>query len=509
VKSIDDLVLANVNGEEITRRHLVERLLDYRGDDALDKMVNRTLVFREARKIKLEVSDQELDAKIKELQDRFASEEDFRDFLRRSHLSEEKLRDETRNTLLVQRLALRDAPISDDELIQYDARISTADRPTVEKWIKKLDGGGDFSDVASECKDSSIKQTGGRLKPFLRFEMLDVAAAIEDQKLKPGQYTKTPVKLAETRWAVILLNRRIPVAGNASESERERLVAATTAYRVDQYLTQLRGKADVKKKALTEPTVAVVDGDAVPRAQLVSRLLDYQGEETLEQMVNRTLLLQAAKKVGVAVTDAEADKQLADVKEQFKDHPEVYQSFLTRSGLTERQLRDELRYTTLLERTVLKETPITEEDLKRYDIRMLSAPTRAIAAQWIQQLDGGADFEQLAKENLDDPKARESGGRLKPFMRTEILDVWRVIDEQKLKPGAYTKVPTTLTDNSWVVIKLERVLPVSEVTPLERTLMEKLILRYRTNIWPDQARGHAKIAYPVPLAAVIAERKGN
>ena len=56
-------------------------------------------------------------------------------------------------------------------------------------------------------------------------------------------------------------------------------------------------------------------------------------------MVNRALLLQGAKKQGVTVTDTEADKRLAEVKEQFKDKPDVYQSFLVRSGLTEKQLR--------------------------------------------------------------------------------------------------------------------------------------------------------------------------
>jgi hypothetical protein len=506
-KSLDDLVLVNVNGQEITRRHLVARLMEDRGEDSLEKMINRYLVFREAKRLKLSVTDAELDTRLKELQGKFNSEDDFQGFLKRSRLTEEKLRDETRNTLLLQKIVLHDSPISDEELVQYDARMATAeDQATAQKWIAELDGGGDFALIAGRSVDASLKQSGGRLKPFLRFEMLDVSAAIEDQKLKQGQYTKAPVKLAEKKWAVVLLQRRIFVGPGTSLVERERLSASALAYRVDQWLQRVRGKAAVQRKPLTGAVVATVDGEPLQRDQLVARLLDYQGEETLEQMVNRTLLLQAAKKLSVAVTDEEADKRLADAKAQFKDNPELYQGFLTRSGLTERQLRDELRFTALLERVVLKESPVTETDLQRYDIRMLTAPTRAVALKWIKELDEGGDFAQMAKERLADPQAREAGGRLKPFMKTDILDVWRIIDEQKLKPGMYSKIPTTLTDGSWVIIKLERVIPVADATQLERTLMEKLVLRYRMNIWPEQTRAHARIAYPVPLAAVIGAR---
>ena len=40
----DDLVLARVNNEEITRRQLVARLIEYRGEESVEKMINRAIL---------------------------------------------------------------------------------------------------------------------------------------------------------------------------------------------------------------------------------------------------------------------------------------------------------------------------------------------------------------------------------------------------------------------------------------------------------------------------------
>src|SRR5438067_9809332 len=74
-RSIDDLVLVNVNGEEITRKQLVARLIEYRGDDALEKMINRVLVYREAKRLNLSVTDAEIDGRMKELRDKFSDDD--------------------------------------------------------------------------------------------------------------------------------------------------------------------------------------------------------------------------------------------------------------------------------------------------------------------------------------------------------------------------------------------------------------------------------------------------
>src|SRR4051812_42843235 len=96
----DGIVLANVGTKEITRRELTARLVEYRGDEALDKMIGRVLLQQEAKRLNLTVTDEELDLKMREIQTRFQAESAFRNFLKSSHLTENQLREETRSTLL-------------------------------------------------------------------------------------------------------------------------------------------------------------------------------------------------------------------------------------------------------------------------------------------------------------------------------------------------------------------------------------------------------------------------
>jgi parvulin-like peptidyl-prolyl isomerase len=505
--SLDDLVLASVNGEEITRRHLVQRLLDYYGEDALEKMTNRVLLLQAAKRGNITVTEDEVKKKIEQFRSQFVTERDYHSFLERSNLTEKQYQEENRHTLLLQKVALKDSPVADEDLQQYDIRMIVApDKASAEKWEKELEGGADFGKLAAErSADPAGRKAGGRMRTFLKIEMLDVWRAIDDQKLAPGGFTKKPVMLTTDQWVLIRLERLVPVS-STSATEKDRLVTLVTRYRMDQWLAQARAKAEVQKKPFTEAVVATVNGEPITRAQLVSRLLEYQGEQALELMINRTLLLQSAKKSGVTVTETEADKALADFKGKFKKADD-FQSVLTRNNITEKQLRDELRYSALMEKVALKEAPVTDEDLVQYDVRMMVAPDKNAAEKWIKELDNGGDFAKMAAERTDDPDGRKTGGKLRPFLKIELLDVWRAMDEQKLKPGSYTKKPVFLTDNTWVIIKLENRIAASTLTDEEKARLTAGIKQYRVSQWLNQtlasAKAAGKISRPVPLTPQV------
>ncbi len=508
--SLNDLVLASVNGEEITRRQLVTRLVEYRGEEALDKMISRVLLQQEARKMGVTVTDADVEDRLKDLKRKFRSEADFRTFLERNGLNEKRIVDEMRNTLLIQRVALKASPITDVDLQEYDASLLIApDKATAEKWVGELAAGADFKKLAAERnEDKALRGTAGHLAPFLKSEMLDVANAIEAQRLLPGTYTKTPVSL-NGKWAIIRLETRIQVS-QAAASQRDRLAAAVTEWKVDQWLTQTREKAarNIQRRGLDAPVVATVNGEPITRGQLVSRLLQYQGDETLQLMTNRAMLLQAARTQKVEVTPAEAEKRFTATRAQFPDET-AFRAFLTRSNLSEQQFRDEIRFQVLMEKVALHENPVTDDDLTQYEVRMMVAPDQKEAQSWVKELDAGADFAAMAATRSLDPDGRNTGGKMKPFIRVEMLDIWRVVNDAKLKPGAYTKTPVLLTDNSWVLVKLERTIPVSTVTTAEHDRLAAIVTRYRVEQWLVQARQKAKIAFPTAIAGRVVEDAGG
>lgn len=499
----DELVLANVGTKGITRRELTSRLTEYRGEEALDKMIGRVLLQQEAKRLNLTITEEELDLKMREIQTRFQTEGAYRNFLTSSHLKESQLREETRSTLLLQKVALHNAPIKDEDLEQLDIRmIVAADKPTAEKWIKDLEKT-DFVEMASKSSaDPKLRQARGKMAPFIRIEMLGVAKAIDDAKLKLGDYTKTPVALDSGKWGIVRLERRLPVEVSTSPAERDRLVAMVTAYRVDQWMSQSRAKAQVTRNGADKDPVATVNGQAIPRIQLTRRLLEFYGDEALQQMANREILLQAAQAQSSVVTDAEADQLFKEVRQKFPTDAE-FQTFLNRSFLTEKQLRDEVRYNKLMERVALKESPVTDTDLQQYEIRMITVANPAKGEEFIKKLNEGEDFGKLASFHSLNPDGRVAGGRMRPFLKIDMLDVCRAMEQQGLKPGAYTKKTVLLTDNSYVLIKLENIIPAAQLPPNELEKLRKRVVEYRIGQWLTQARGRTKVDYPVPLETVL------
>lgn len=507
---VDDLALAIVYGEKITRRQLVDRVVDYFGELTRERMINRRLIELAAAKAKISVTPEEVEQRYAAIRSQFRSEADLKAFLERNHLTEERYRDEIADTMLLRKVALAASPVSDDELQQYHVRLLTAsEEATIEKWLKQLKAGVPFLKlVKEESTDPALKQVDGRMKPFLKIEMYDLGQAIVDQKLKPGQYTRKPIKLGSGGWALLLLEG-ITVVSQASMVERERLTQFVARYHIDQWLEQQKKAAKIELKPLTESVIAVVNGSPVQRSELERRLLAAYGEESLELMINRLLLLRAAAGSKVTVTDAEAAQKMAEVRARFGS-AEEYQAFLTGSNLGEAQLRDEVRYNTLMERVALAENPIVPEDLMRYDIRLLVAPTREAAARWASELDAGADFGRMASERSVDPNGKLSAGRMKPFLRTEALELWRIIDSQKLQPGEFSKTPVLLSDGTWVLLKLENKLTADGLAPDERKKLTAAVADYRTGQWLRQTLQRAEeggqIKRPVPVSAVLAQK---
>jgi len=134
---------------------------------------------------------------------------------------------------------------------------------------------------------------------------------------------------------------------------------------------------------------------------------------------------------------------------------------------------------------------------------MLTVANPAKGAEFVKKLNEGEDFGKLASFHSLNPDGRVAGGRMRPFLKIDMLDVCRAMDEQGLKPGGYTKKTVLLTDNTYVLIKLENIIPASQLAPSEKEKLRKRIVDYRIGQWLNQARSRTKVDYPVPLEAVL------
>jgi peptidyl-prolyl cis-trans isomerase C len=199
--------------------------------------------------------------------------------------------------------------------------------------------------------------------------------------------------------------------------------------------------------------VAKVNGTEIKKEELVktaeqlhkqmpgvTQTADFY-RRVLENLVNRELLLQEAKAVGITATDVEINKQLADLKAKFPS-PEKFQDELKAEGMTEAELtqraRDAFIVQKLVETKIVNGLVVSEAEEKAFydqNQAQMKRPERvhvrhilikvdksasdvekqkakAKAESLLEKIKAGGDFAKLAQENSDDPGSKARGGDL-------------------------------------------------------------------------------------------------
>jgi len=216
--------------------------------------------------------------------------------------------------------------------------------------------------------------------------------------------------------------------------------------------------------------VAVVDGENVPRSQyeqLISQARktfkqdkrDFPKAGTAERkqldqqavafLVQRVELAQAAEDMDIEVTDKDVQARLDQIKKQyFAGDEKRYQKQLKQQGLTDAQVRRDVRANVISEKlfdAVTKDVKVTDADVKKYyednqaqygtpesrEVRHILVKTRAQANKLYDQLKAknGANFAALAKKYSQDPGSKDQGGKynvvkgqtVAPFEQTAFL----------------------------------------------------------------------------------------
>jgi parvulin-like peptidyl-prolyl isomerase len=215
-------------------------------------------------------------------------------------------------------------------------------------------------------------------------------------------------------------------------------------------------------------SVAVVDGENVPRSQYEQ--LIAQAKKTFKQdkrdfpkagtaerkqldqqavgfLVQRVELEQAAEDLDIEITDKDVEARLDQIKKQyFGGDDKRYQKQLKQQGLTDAQVRRDVRANLVSEKVfaeVTKDAKVTDADIQKYyndnkaqygtpesrEVRHILVKTRAQANKLYDQLKAGASFATLAKKYSQDPGSKDQGGKytvvkgqtVAPFEQTAFL----------------------------------------------------------------------------------------
>jgi parvulin-like peptidyl-prolyl isomerase len=137
----------------------------------------------------------------------------------------------------------------------------------------------------------------------------------------------------------------------------------------------------------------------------------------------------AAEELNVTVSDEDVDKRLDELKEEFfQGDEQKYKDELEAQGLTEEQVKSDLRTRLLSEKVfekVTSEVEVTDDEVQKYyddnaaqfetpasrDVRHILVKSKARADQLHAQLEDGADFAKLARQFSQDPASKKDGGK--------------------------------------------------------------------------------------------------
>lgn len=195
--------------------------------------------------------------------------------------------------------------------------------------------------------------------------------------------------------------------------------------------------------------VAVVNGDPISQKTYEQYLKYRTGgqkdkaasvnrEALINELVNRKLLLQEAKKAKL-----HKDREVQFLIEQQKTDiliQALLQKQAKKNPVSEKELRKEY------------DSKVSGANLKEYKARHILLKSEADAKSVIAELDSGSDFAELAKSKSTGPTAK-NGGDLGWFKPNQMVPPFaQAVSE--MKKGSYTKKPVK-TRFGWHVIKLE------------------------------------------------------
>ena len=209
--------------------------------------------------------------------------------------------------------------------------------------------------------------------------------------------------------------------------------------------------------------VAVVDGEAIPtstyNALLAQARRTFQQQkrdfpkagtaerkqltdEAVKYLVQREQFEQQAADRSLKITDADVEKRLKQIKQQyFGGDEKKYATQLKQQGLTDAQVRSDVRAQIVSQKlfnSVTKDVKVTDADVKAYyeknkaqygtpeqrDVRHILiaekkksgqvdyAKSKTLADRIYNQLKAGGNFAALAKKYSEDPGSKDNGGKL-------------------------------------------------------------------------------------------------
>jgi parvulin-like peptidyl-prolyl isomerase len=333
-------VVADVNGQRITRDELAQNVLQHYGEEVMETLRNRYLIAFACEKQHIKITRADVDAEIERMAARFNLPVDqwLKMLKQERGLTGDQYAEEIIwPTLALRKLAGARAKVTREEIVdefeimygkQVVARLIAVNDPEEAEVVRK-DAAAHASDVEYFGKlakqhsvDAPSAASGGVIQPILKHgtypEIEDVAFGMKDGEVSPV------IKIVKSEQYVILRkDHEVParttklddlLAGKLEEIIRDRKLR-TEATDIFKDLHQQAKVVDVwndpEAHKKYPDVAATIDGRPISMPEFVKACLDRHGEEVLQGMIGRKLIEIEARKKNIGVTDADLSQEVA------------------------------------------------------------------------------------------------------------------------------------------------------------------------------------------------------
>jgi foldase protein PrsA len=221
-------------------------------------------------------------------------------------------------------------------------------------------------------------------------------------------------------------------------------------------------------------SVLTVNGEPISNAAFQDKLEASPGaRNTLQQMVQETLIMQYAKSNNISVTDQEISDREDQLKANFPNGS--WDEMLKARGLSEDDVKQALREQIILDKALAKQVTITPAQIKSYFDKNSSAYDKpetvqarhvlvanlATADKVEAALKGGQDFAAVAKQYSIDPGSKDKGGDLGTFRRGQMVPAF---DKVAFTQAVNVISPPVKSQFGYHIIQVEAHTPAQKAT---------------------------------------------
>ena len=244
-------------------------------------------------------------------------------------------------------------------------------------------------------------------------------------------------------------------------------------------------------------TVAVVNQQRITRDALAKACLERFGEEVLESLVNKHLILQECNRRRIVVSPQDIDHEIEVTAQRFQMSPEIWLKMLRdERQINAKRYREDIVWPMLaLRRLAADKIAVSPEQLQaafeseygeKVQVRMIATASASKAEQLHQQVTADpAQFGELAKDHSEDTNSAATRGLIPPIRRHLGEPA---VEEAVFALPAGQVSPVVSVHGQYLIFKCERRIPATNVSLQERKAVEA---RLRQRITEENLRGAA------------------